>query len=633
MTLFSVNDISKTFDKEILFEKLAFGMEQGDRVGLIGRNGIGKSTFIRIIAGLEAPDTGEVVFNKNVTYKFLDQNPLFLSEERVIDEVMSAKAELFELIETHHRLCNELNIKFDPAKSKRLEEIVQIIDNHGAWNLENKAKAILSSLGIIDFDQKCNTLSGGQRKRVALAQCLVSDPDLLIMDEPTNHLDADSVQWLQDKLQSTGKSILFITHDRYFLDAVSTRIVEIDRQKIFNYEGSYEEYLVKKSAFVEAHNATAEHTKNKLVRELAWLAKGAKARRTKQKSRIDWISKMTAETDRIDEKKIKIELGKTFLGNRVIDANYISKSIAGKLLFKEFTYNAKPGDRLGFIGPNGCGKTTLLNVLAGKIRHDSGELKIGETVNIGFYSQELDNLDENKTLIASLREVAEYIDCGAGRDRYLTAKDLLTKFLFRSDQHNALVATLSGGERRRLALLKVLMTNPNVLILDEPTNDLDIQTLNVLEEYLEDFYGVLLVVSHDRAFLDRTIHFILAFEGNGKIKEYPGNYSFYLEKKESKSSQASKAPDKAPTDTRKSQVKVQKKLSYNEQRELDTIEELINNLEDSASAKQKEIDSSSTDYKLQEKLYVELENINKLIEEKTNRWLELQEKKEELERN
>ena len=325
MTIFSANNLSKKYDRELLFEGISFGMESSERVGIIGRNGIGKSTLLKVIAGIETPDSGEVIFNRNVTFNFLEQNPLFLSDERIIDEVMSGKKDLFYKIDRYKQLCSELSNNPDEKKSIELQKLTQEIDNLNAWNFENQAKAILSSLGIEEFEKSCKNLSGGQRKRVALAKVLISAPDLIIMDEPTNHLDADSVQWLQDQMQSTGKSILFITHDRYFLDAVSTKIIEIDRKKLFSYEGSYEAYLEQKASYVQSVNSTAEHTQSRLVKELAWLAKGAKARRTKQKSRIDWIKKISADNEKIEEKKIKIELGKTFLGKRIIDANYITK--------------------------------------------------------------------------------------------------------------------------------------------------------------------------------------------------------------------------------------------------------------------------------------------------------------------
>lgn len=622
MVLFTVKNLTKKFDKITLFENISFGMNLYDRIGLIGRNGIGKSTLLNIIAGKEYADDGEVVFNKSITYGFLEQNPLFNSNLSVIEEVLDGRRNDFELLEKYNLLCSK-TLLTNSNENSELHQITQKIDELGIWNLENEAKSIISALGISDYYKPCSELSGGQRKRVALAKLLFSNADLLIMDEPTNHLDTESIQWLQDFIMKKSKSLLFITHDRYFLDAVATKILELDEQKIFWYEGDYEDYLEKKTNYIETVNATAEHTKSKLIKELEWLKKSAPARRKKQKSRIDWISQISSEIKKIEEKKIKIELGKTFLGNRIIEAHYISKSINDKLLFKDFSYIAKPGDRIGLIGPNGCGKSTLLNILAGITKPDSGTIKIGDTIKIGYYKQELSELDENKTVLATLREIAEYIDCGVGRDRYLTARDLLNKFLFPPEQHNAYVSTLSGGERRRLALLKVLMQNPNVILLDEPTNDLDIQTLNSLEEYLEDFYGVLLIVSHDRAFLDKTVQFIFAFENNGKIKEYPGNYSYYLEHREIPITE--KSTKENIIQKTKSEPRI-KKVSYKEQKEYENLFFEIEDLEKSKSLIEQKI-TTLGNHNFQEinKLYSELNNIILQINQKTERWLELDE--------
>lgn len=621
MVIFTAKNLSKKFDKSVLFENISFGVSLYERIGIIGRNGIGKTTLLRIIAGKEVPDNGEVIFNNNATFGYLEQNPLFNSSNSVLDEVISGRNKDFELLEKYNELCHK-NLSPNSYEFIELQNLAHQIDERQLWNLENEAKSIISALGIHDFYKSCSELSGGQRKRVALAKLLFSDPDLLIMDEPTNHLDTDSIQWLQDFIMKKSKSLLFITHDRYFLDAVSTKILEIDQQKIFWYEGDYEDYIEKKSAYIEVVNATAEHTRSRLLKELEWLKRNAPARRKKQKSRIDWISEISAEIKKIEEKKIKIELGKTSLGNRIIEAHYISKSINGKLLFNDFSYIAKPGDRIGLIGPNGCGKSTLLNILAGITKPDSGTIRIGETVKIGYYKQELAELDENKTVLGTLREIAEYIDCGIGRDRYLSARDLLNKFLFPPEQHNALVATLSGGEKRRLSLLKVLMLNPNVLLLDEPTNDLDIQTLNSLEEYLEDFYGVLIIVSHDRAFLDKTTHFTYAFE-NTKIKEYPGNYSYYLQNKvhyqNDKTIKIEKKPQKLI------QNKPSNKLSYNEKREYETLLHEIDELEKAkANLEDMILNLKPEEFQKANTLYTELDQITKQINIKIDRWLELE---------
>lgn len=621
MVLFTAKNLTKKFDKAVLFENISFGMNLYDRIGLIGRNGIGKSTLIRIIAGKDTADDGEIIFNKNVSVGFLEQNPLFDSNLSVIDEVLSGRQNDLEILDKYHNLCNR-NTAQNFEESQELQNLTQIIDEKNLWNLENEAKSIISALGITDFYKNCSELSGGQRKRVALAKLLFSNADLLIMDEPTNHLDTESIQWLQDFILKRSKSLLFITHDRYFLDAIATKIMEIDEQRIFWYDGDYEDYLEKKATYIETVNATAEHTKSKLIKELEWLRKSAPARRKKQKSRIDWINEISAEIKKIEEKKIKIELGKISLGSRIIEAHYISKSINGKLLFKDFSYVAKPGDKIGLIGKNGCGKSTLLNILAGLDKPDDGIIKIGETVKIGYYKQELSELDENKTVIATLREIAEYIDCGVGRDRYLTAKDLLNRFLFPPEQHNALVATLSGGERRRLALLKVLMQNPNVIFLDEPTNDLDIQTLNALEEYLENFYGVLLVVSHDRAFLDKTVNFIFAFEENGKIKEYPGNYSYYLENRQIPQKEQITTKHTLKNNHSKSR---QKKYTYKDKIEYENLLVEIENLEKRKKELEDKINNTpANDFQTMNSLYNELNEIMDEINRKTERWFELE---------
>ena len=624
MTVFACNNLTKSFNDKILFEKIAFGMEEGDRVGIIGKNGAGKTTLMKIIAGLETQDDGEVVLNSNIRMEYLDQMPIFDTNEIVIDYVMKSNQELFELIEEHNSLCAFPESELDEFKKDRLHFTANRIDLLDGWNFENSAKAILDKLGINNINDNVNTLSGGQKKRVSLAKALLSKPDLLILDEPTNHLDADSVQWLQDYLQNSSTSLLFVTHDRYFLDAVSTRIVEIDRQKIFNYPGNYEKYLEAKEAFERATQATVQHNLSQLRTELAWLMKGAKARRTKQKSRIDWIDELKKMSVKTKEKKIEIELGKVFLGNRVIEAHYVSKKLGNKQLFKDFSYIAKPKDRIGIIGPNGCGKSTFLRVLMGDLKPDDGRVDIGGTIKIGYFKQDFEQLADTATPLSALREIAEYIDVGVGRDRYITTRELLDKFLFPRYQQNNFVSTLSGGERRRLALLRVFMANPNVLFLDEPTNDFDIQTLNALENYLDDFYGVLIIVSHDRAFLDRTVNFIWSFEANGTIKEYPGNYSYYLEQKEKQGKTQNINEDKSKYKKEKAD-KPKIKLSFKEQREYDEITEQIPKLEDEYKQIEQKIMDGNIDYKEIEKLSNQLSEIKDKIDILTLRWMELEE--------
>lgn len=590
-------------------------------MGIIGRNGAGKTSLLRIVAGIDEPDEGIVAFNREARFDYLPQLPVFDVDDSAIHAVTKA---------------------YDPSHG-HLED----------WEIEIRASLFLGKLGIQNQDDNVHTMSGGQRKRVAIARALMAEPDLLILDEPTNHLDADSVQWLQDELMKSSKALLLVTHDRYFLDAVCTRILELDQLRIISYAGGYESYLERKESMIEVQDATADHLRNKLRSELAWLQKGAKARRTKQKSRIDWIHRMQVEPPKADIRDIEIQLGHRFLGGRVIDAVDISKYLGSnksgsdfaglRPLFKKFTYRAKGLDRIGIIGPNGAGKSTLLNTLAGLAKPDEGYVTLGETVTIGYFAQEIKDLKENETVLANVREIAEFIDVGVGRDRFITAKELCDRFGYSSKQQHAYVHTLSGGERRRLGLLRILMSNPNVLFLDEPTNDFDIVTLTALEDYLQHFKGVLLIVSHDRAFLDKTVDTIWAFEANGRIKEYPGNYSAYLTKIEERPSgkaTPSLRNDDAIAPTSKSgslpTSKVStasadpsaqpKPLSFKERKQITTLENQLHELELQKAAIEAKLSVSSTDFRTLQSLGEELTRTVRKIDDVTQKWLEMSER-------
>jgi ATP-binding cassette subfamily F protein uup len=623
MTLFSASELSKSYFEKSLFTGISFGMQEGERVGLIGRNGAGKTSLLRIIAGLDEPDSGEVARARNVRFEYLEQAPSFDVADTALIAVVSAYDE----------------------RHGHLEE----------WELETKAKRYLGRLGIQDVHRSVHEMSGGQRKRVAIARALMAEPDLLILDEPTNHLDADTVQWLQDELSGSPRALLLVTHDRYVLDAVCTRIVELDQDRLLSYDGSYEKYLERKAAMTAVQDATAAHQRNKLRQELAWLAKGAKARRTKQKSRIDWIAQMEAEPQRQQQRDIEIVVGNRFLGGKIIDADNIGVHKNGEWLFRHVTWKAQPEARIGIIGPNGVGKSTLLRVLAGERAPDEGFVDIGATVTLGFFKQEIRDLKENETVLANVRDVAEYIDVGVGRDRYITAKELCDRFAFSSKQQHAYVHTLSGGERRRLALLRCLMANPNVLFLDEPTNDFDLVTLTALEEYLQFFKGTLLVVSHDRSFLDTVVDTIWAFEENGRVKEYPGTYSDYLsaiENKEQRSASDDKSvarhpgaddrhpgesrdPDNVPrhpgTDVRhpgksRDPAPEKKKLSFKETRELSELDERIPALEARIAELNVALGDASTPFDTLDRLSAELAEAQRMLDSLTERWLELSER-------
>lgn len=646
MTIFSATNLVKSYNDIPLLTGVSFGMESGEHIGIIGANGVGKTTLMRIIAGAEELDGGTVAFNKEATFEYLSQVPSIPDDELVLNAVMQARPKMYELLNRHAQLCAVMDndAASNEATQKELHEVSRAIDDDNGWLLENEARAMLQKLGCTRFDERVGNLSGGLKKRVALARTLMSDVDLLILDEPTNHLDADSVQWLQDRLTTSPRALLLITHDRYFLDAVTTRIVELDRGKVISFNGNYEFYVEKKSMQTANEEATADHQQNRLRDELAWLKAGARAQRKKQKSRVDWVNKMQEDQARLraatELKQIKIEVGTQFAGSQLIDAVGISKKIGDRVLFENFTYKATKGDRIGIIGANGSGKSTLLNMMTGEIQPDSGTIKIGTTANIGYFRQESSDIDPTLSVLAAVRDVAEYIDTGVGRDRYLSARDMLQRFNFATHQFGTLVGNLSGGERRRLGLLRVLMKNPNVLLLDEPTNDFDIQTLGALEEYVQHFFGVLVVVSHDRAFLDRTVEFIYSFEedaeGKRIIKQYPGNYSAYLEKKETAGEEAkSEALRKEEADRKAAAEAAQKlgleinpqpkKTKYQAHRERESLERKIEKLE----AKKAEIEAflssgTETDYKIIKEKSDELVANIAAIDVATEAWLELQ---------
>jgi ATP-binding cassette subfamily F protein uup len=637
MTIFSATNISKSYNDAQLLRGVSFGMESGERVGIIGANGVGKTTLIRIIAGVEEADEGSVAFNKEARFEYLSQTPSLHEDDVALDAAMQGRPHSWSLLKRHAELCAVMdNLSGDDsaqitALQEELHEVSRLLDDAGAWLLENEARAMLQKLGVARFHDRVGNLSGGLKKRVALAKTLISDADLLILDEPTNHLDADSVQWLQDRLSSSPRALLLITHDRYFLDAVTTRIVELDRGKLISFPGNYENYVERKALITANEESTAEHQKNRLRSELAWLKAGARAQRKKQKSRVDWVKNLQEDQARLraatELKQIKIEVGNQFAGSQLIDAVNIGKTVAGRKLFHNFTYKASKGDRIGIIGPNGSGKSTLLNILVGEIPPDTGTVKIGSTARIGYFRQESSDIAPTLSVMAAVREVAEYIDTGVGRDRFLTARDMLQRFNFPTQQFGSPVGSLSGGERRRLSLLRVLMNNPNVLLLDEPTNDFDIQTLGALEEYLQFFHGALIVVSHDRAFLDRTVDFIYAFEpdddGEIHIKQYPGNYSAYLEKKEQKNDEIGRQTEKTREANASLEAEKPRKNKYQAEKERQNLENTIAQLEQRKGELEALLSSGETDYKILQDWSDELASLLLTLDETTLRWLEL----------
>src|SRR5215204_519107 len=528
MNILSLENVSKNYGIKPLFENVQLGFEDTDKIGIIGANGSGKTSFLRVAAGIEPPDTGKVVRASGKSLAFLPQNPQFDDEKTVLETIFAASSGVMKLIRDYETACHEL--EKDGANQKLLEKVSDLqheLEISGGWEIETNAKSILTKLGITDTTAQMKALSGGQRKRVALAHELIVKPDILILDEPTNHLDADTIEFLEDYLRRYTGTLLLVTHDRYFLDRVTNRIFEIDRAAVQSFNGNYAYYLEKKEE-QETLRATEGHKIEQLIKkELAWLRTGAKARTRKSKHRINAAYELMAQPKERAKSEMNIAVGAKRLGTKIIELENVSKSYDGRALVDDFSYAVKRDDRLGIIGANGSGKTTLLEMITSRVKPDKGEIEIGQTVHIGYYDQESRALNEQQRVIDYIKETAEYVTTVEGNQ--ITASQMLEKFLFPPAAQYSFIGNLSGGERRRLYLLKILMTEPNVLLLDEPTNDLDVPTLIALEEYLDDFAGALIVVSHDRYFLDRTIDTVFKFEEGGKVREFPGDYSAYLE--------------------------------------------------------------------------------------------------------
>jgi ATP-binding cassette subfamily F protein uup len=625
MTIVSLEDIGMSYGPRQLFNGVTFGLEESDRAGLIGLNGSGKSTLLRIIAGLEQPQTGRAIIANERILAYLPQNPPFDPDQTVLDAVFTASDEAMQLLRDYEMACHDLSRQSsDERVLDRVSMLAHQLEAAGAWNLETNAQTVLSQLGISDTVARMGSLSGGERKRVALAHALVSRPDLLILDEPTNHLDADTIGWFETYLARYAGAVLLVTHDRYFLDRVTNRILEIDRGRVLSFVGNYAYYLEKKEE-QEAQDAVAgEKQKALLRRELAWLRRGAKARSTKQKARVKRAEELQKRPARSANAELDISIGFSRMGKKILELDGIFKSYEGRTLIRGFSYTVKRSDRIGVIGPSGSGKTTLLDIIAGRIEPDAGRIDRGQTIVIGYYDQENSDLNGSGRVIDYIREVAERIETA---DRQvITASQMLEKFLFPPAMQYDLISRLSGGEQRRLYLLRILMTAPNLLMLDEPTNDLDIQTLVRLEEYLDSFGGCLIVVSHDRYFLDRTVESICRFEGDGLIKEYPGNYSAFLEAREREAAEAlqAKAIVPKPLAPARSSDAV-RKLSFKERREFEELEKRIELSEARKADLERVLAGSSSDFVTVEAAYTELQSLNRQLENDVDRWAALAE--------
>ncbi len=639
MAIFTLKSVKKDFGIKEILRDATFSISNNEKVGLIGTNGSGKSTLLKILAGLETIDSGEFKVNQNARCIYLPQQPEVDERNTVLEQVLASSGEQIKLIQEYETLSEKLAI--DPNNNQllsRFSTITQQMDAMGTWDLETQAKIILNKLGLENPQTPVKNLSGGERKRVALTAALLSDPDALLMDEPTNHLDADSVEWLQDYLRRFRGALLLVTHDRYFLDKVTTRIIEIDRADLYTYDGNYSYYLQKKAEIEAAEASSYQKYRSVLRRELAWLKQGPKARSTKQKARIQSIDELQNKEFKEAKGNVDISTPTRRIGKKVIEVENVNKSYQNRQLIQDFTYEFSPQDRIGIIGENGAGKSTLMDIVTGRIAPDSGKVEIGATVHIGYFDQHSENLlkakNQNQRVIEYLKDVAEYVKTGEGT--LITASQMLERFLFPPNQQYLPLHKLSGGEKRRLFLLKVLMSAPNVLILDEPTNDLDVQTLSILEDYLEEFNGCVITVSHDRYFLDRTVTQIFAFSDGGEIKFYPGNYSTYLDYKEAEAANAPSAekttnkkgstPTSGNDQTKKQQSTKPRRLSNWERRELEDLETKIPQLEAEKIELEKALDQTPPQqYSELQKLSEQVATLEQNIEDATARWLELAE--------
>ena len=590
MNILNIEHISKVYGEKVIFDDISCGIQEGEKIGIIGINGTGKSTLLRILAGLEEGDEGQVIMQNGVHLAYLPQNPQFPADSTVLDYVADGRW-------------------------------------HKEWGTESEAGNVLNKLGLTDHQAKISHLSGGQKKRAALARILVNPSDILILDEPTNHLDGEMVSWLEDYLIRFKGVLIMVTHDRYFLDRVSNRILEISHGSLYSYEANYSRFLELKAQREEMELASDRKRRSVLRMELEWAKRGCRARSTKQRARLERLEALKNGTTPLAEQTVEMDSVETRMGKKTILLHHLTKKYQDKMLVNDFDYIVLRGQRLGIIGPNGCGKSTLIRMIAGVVQPDQGEVEIGETIRIGYFAQEVPDMDNNQRVIDYIRDVAEYIPT---RDGKITASMMLERFLFDSAMQYTPIQKLSGGEKRRLYLLKVLMEAPNVLLLDEPGNDLDIPTLTILEDYLSSFNGIVITVSHDRYFLDNVVDRIFAFEGDGHLVQYEGGYTDYVKAKQEKAVHASLASlEKSAEDKKKAAKEWKKnrpeklKFSFKEQKEFETIDDVISNLEEKIENLDQEILKNATNsLKLQE-LMKEKGDAEALLEEKMDRWVYL----------
>jgi ATP-binding cassette subfamily F protein uup len=613
--------LSKAFTETVLFSGISISLQKNQKMALIASNGSGKTTLLKILAGKESPDSGTVSVRNSITIGYLEQDPWLHPDSAIIDTIFDSSNPVLKALGAYETHIDS----GDHSNPELLQQLIDEIDQLGAWDYEAKAREVLSRLGLHDLEQKAGTLSGGQKKRVALARLLIEEPDLLLLDEPTNHLDLEMIEWLENYLCSLNKTVLLISHDRYFIDSVCDTIGELDRNKIHIYKGNYAYYLEKKDEREFREGREIDKAQNLMRTELEWMRRQPKARGTKQKARIDSFYELEekANSGKVEE-KMQITLQMARMGSKILELENICKSYDNKVLLKDFSHTFKRGEKIGIVGKNGSGKSTLLNMIMGLVKPEAGRIKAGETMVFGYYSQEGMRLPDDKRVIEVVKDIAEYVETGNGN--WIAVGQFLNHFQFKGSKQFTYVSKLSGGEKRRLYLLTILLKNPNFLILDEPTNDLDIVTLNLLEDFLQNYQGCMLLVTHDRYFMDRLVDHIFVLEGEGKVKDINGNYTAYREelKDALKLKQDAERQEKAVAKIEKTNKKV--KLTYAEQKELSKLETEIAELE----AKRKTIELLLSDGAADPAAITEASKqfgiTNNLIDEKTMRWLELSEK-------
>lgn len=629
MNLLSMENISKSYSEKPLLNNISLGINEGDKIGIIGVNGVGKSTLLKIATGVEQPDAGRLIKGNSISIEYLSQNPYFDTEATVIEQVFKGESALMKLIRDYEKAIQDPSTPGD-----RLMKLNSDMDRLQGWSLESEAKTVLTKLGVIDFEAKINTLSGGQRKRIALASALISPSDLLILDEPTNHLDNATIDWLEEYLNKRKGALLMITHDRYFLDRVVNEIVELDRGSLYLYKGNYSDFIEKKLERDERDASSEKKRQGLLKKELAWIRKGAKARTTKQKARIDRFDKLNEANVDIDDSKMEISVASSRLGKKVIEIEDLDKSYGKNRIIDMFSYIVLRNDRVGIIGANGSGKSTLINMIAGGIKPDTGVIDVGETVKIGLFSQESYHMNESLRVIEYIKEGAEILSTAEGER--ITASQMLEKFLFEPAVQWTPISKLSGGEKRRLHLLRVLMEAPNVLLLDEPTNDLDIETLTILEEYIENFQGAVIAVSHDRYFLDKMANRLFSFEEDGTIVKYTGNYSDYKQFCDAENVVAQPNDKKNGGDNKETVERSKEralKFTYKEQKEFEQIDAVIAELEEKIQDTDHKIGTTAADYILLQQLMTSKEDLEKQLEEQMERWIYLNDLAEKIEKS